>query len=416
VYLIRGDSYVAGAKLLVRLGQEQAPAPTMIADHSVMIGNQVGYAAGEIGILDSRDLISEFVDQFDLSEHETAPATLYQWVKYELRHAWRATRETFNDVLIWAGLKVRLTPREEAIEAVSRALSVDSPPNGNIFTARLIWPDRGVPGLMLSKLLDLYFAHRAALYQGSTAENFFGKRREETAGRLATAETALAEFERRNVISNPDEQRSGLLRRLAEANTGVDSARLEVQLVETSLKQLEAAQAAGDAELATFAVAQHGNALEQTLAGDIATAAARWLAAQTTLSPQDPNVRRQRAEVAALSNMLVQQLRASEAQRREQLKLREEQRDAIAAELAALQAAVTHWQDLKRDVASGLRAYEFNDGKLNEAIGIAALEQARIGNVVVLQHAAEQATPIGIRRARCCCSPPAAACCWRSPG
>jgi polysaccharide biosynthesis transport protein len=399
IFLIRGDVYMAEAKLMVRLGQEEAPAPTIIADRSVMIGNQGGFAAGEMEIMQSRDLIGEVVDRVDLTEHpRPPPATLYQWVKEEARWLWRALRRGLDETLIWAGLKVRLTPREEAIEAISHSLLVDSPPNGNIFTARVVWPERGVPEALLNTLLESYFMHRSSLFQGSTATKFFTERRQETAAQLAAADKALADFEQTHTISNPDEQRSGLLKRLAEADSGVDSAALELQLVETGLHQLEAAQADGDKEVAAFAIAQTGSALQQTLATQIAAAASRWLAAQTTFGPEDLGVRRQRAEVLALAQMLADQLHATEAQRQAQLRLRETQRDAIRTDLGALQASLTKWEELKREVASDLRAHDFNDSKLNEAIGVAALEQARIGNVVVLQHPAEQATPVGMRK------------------
>lgn len=398
VQLIRGDLYMAEAKLLVRIGQEQAPSPTMI-DRSMMIGTPVGYAAPEVEMFRSRDAIGKLVDQVDLTpKPPEKPTSLIGLVKYHAKRIWTDVKDGFDEALIWAGLKTRLTPREAAIEAIAKALVLESPPNSNIFTARIFWPQRGVPEVLLHKLIDIYLAKRAELFQGSTATQFFKERVAATRSRLDHAEEALAQFERANGITNPDEQRAALQRRLTEADTGVDASRLDLQLAETALSQLRAAQAKGENDLAVFAVAQYGSALQQTLAGEMATAASRLLAAQTALSNQDLNIRRLQASMVALSRALEQQLTATADQRRRQLALREQQRDAIRSELQTLQDASIRWQELKRDVGSALRAYEFNDRKLNEATGIAALEAARIGNIVVMQDAAEQATPVGVRK------------------
>ncbi len=396
--LIRGDLYMAEAKLLVRIGQEQAPSPTMI-DRSMMIGTQSGYAAAEVEMLRSRDVIGKLVDQIDLTPRPPPPPTsLFGLVEYQAKQLWKWIKDTLDEVLIWAGLKPRLTDREVAIESIAKSLVLESPPNSNIFTARLFWPERGVPEIILQKLIDLYLAQRAALFQGSTATVFFQERRAETATRLAAAEQALAEFERKNAITNPDEQRAALQRRLSDAETGLDAARLDVQLAETALTQLREAQAKGENDLAVFAVAQYGSALQQTLAGELAIAASRLLAAETTLSGKDIGIRRLQASMVALSRALEQQLNATADQRHRQLELRETQRDEIRNDLQALQDATTQWQELRRAVGSALRAYEFNDTKLNEASGIAALETARLGNIVVMQSASEQATPVGVRK------------------
>lgn len=399
VMLIRGDSYVAEARLLVRLGQEQAPAPTTIADRQMMVGAQAGLGSGEMELLRSRDLIDRLVDKVDLtSRNRPPPSGLFGWIKEKAREIWVDFREMLDDLLIRIGLKPYLTPRELAIETVARALTVESPPTSNLVIARVVWPDRGVPGALLQTLLDLYFAHRSTIYQGATAATFFRERRQETSIRLAAAEEALARFERKHAISSPDEQRNTLIKRLSEAETGVDSARVERDQAEAALRQFTQARESGEQELAMFAVSSFGTALQQTLAGQLASAAARWLSAQTTLGPQDQSMRRLRSEIGAISGMLQQQIQAKVDERREALALRETLRDDIAAELRRLQDAMVQWHELRRAVSSSARAYEFNDNKLNEAMGIAALEQARIGNVVVAQQPSEQALPLGVRK------------------
>ncbi len=396
--LLRGDVYLAEAKIVVRIGQEHAPPPTMV-DRSGVMSPVVGLAAAEMEMLRSRDIIAMVVDRIDLSKRDEPPPTsLFGRVKDTAKRGWRWVREGLDEALVLVGLKPRMTEREAAIESIARALLVETQPQSNVFSARLIWPERGVPRVLLQMLVDTYMQHRAALFQGATATQFFRERRGETGQRLAEAELALAEFEREHGIVDPVEQRSGLLRRLAEAATGVDGARLEMQLAQTALDQLKAAEARGEEELAAFAVAQYGSGFQQSLASDLAAAASRLLAAQTTLNPQDVNIRRLQAGMLALSRAMAQQLEATGEQRRRQLELRERQRDALEAEVAALQAAIGRWTELQRAAASALRAFEYNDGKLNEAVSVAALEEARIGNVVVVQAAAEMATPAGVRK------------------
>lgn len=396
-FLIRGDAWVAEAKILVRLGQEQAPLPTMVADRQTLVATTPSHVNGEMELLRSRDLIARLVDRIDLTpQPRPAPTSLFGRIKEALRNVYKRAQEMFDDFLVMIGARVRLTPREAAIEAISGSLLLETQPNSNVVGARFFWAQRGVPVIVLSDLLSLYFEMRSGMFQGTQAVTFFTERRRETALRLQEAEATLSAFERDNGIASPDEQRSALNRRLSEAETAVQAARLELGMARTALDQLEAARAAGDETLSGVALA--GNPLQQSLATELATLGARSAGAQTTLSPQDVNVRRQRAEMAALSRQLTEQVQATYAQRQELLESRERQREAIQAELDAFQAELPRWYALRRDVDSARRAYEFNDNKLNDSLAIAALEQARIGNVQVIQHPAEAANPVGVRK------------------
>lgn len=397
VFLIRGDAWMAEAKILVRLGQEQAPLPTMLADRQAFVATTPGHVNSEIELIRSRDLIALAVDRIDLTPAPPPPAEgLVARAKQALRGAMRAVREGVSEAMLAIGLGTRLTPREAAIEALSGALIVDSQPNSNIVTARLVWGAREVPEAALRLVLDLYFETRAAMFQGRQAVEFFTERRRETAARLAEAEAALAAFERAQAIAVPEDQRAALQRRLAEAETGIDAARLDLELAAIALRQLEASEAATDETRSGVALA--GNPLQQAIAAELASLGARSAGAQTALAAQDAAVRRQRAEIAALSRQLAEQVRATHDQRQRVLATREALRDAIAADLAALQAALPEWQALRREVESARRAFEFNDGKLNDALSVAALEEARIGNVQLVQRPTLRATPVGLRK------------------
>ncbi len=396
-FLIRGNLWLAEAKILVRLGQEQAPLPTMLADRQVFVATTPGHINSEMELIRSRDLIAALVDRVDLTPEPRAPATsLLGRIKDYARTIYTSVREGFDDLMVMAGLRTRLTPREAAIEAISGSLLLEFPPNANVVTARFFWAQRGVPEAILTEILKLYFERRGAMFQGSQAVAFFTERRRETELRLQEAEARLSAFELGKGISNPDDQRTTLQRRLADAETAVQAARLELEMAETSLRQLQAAQAAGDATLA--GVALSGNPLQQSIASELASLGARTAGSQTTLNPQDANVRRQAAEMASLSRQMADQIRAAHAQRSEQLTVRQTQRDAIEGELATLQGELPQWYDLRREVNSARRAYEFNDGKLNDSISVAALEEARIGNVQLVQRATERATPVGVRK------------------
>ncbi|MBW6396782.1 hypothetical protein KPL78_02935 [Roseomonas sp. HJA6] len=396
-FLIRGDAWMAEAKILVRLGQEQAPLPTMVADRQALVATTAGHVNSEMELIRSRDLIARLVDRVDLTpQPRPAPTSLFGRIKEAARDLYRQVQAWFEEILIAIGARVRLTPREQAIEAIAGSLILETQPNSNVVGARFLWAQRGVPEAILGQLLDLYFEMRGAMFLGTQAVTFFTERRRETALRLQEVEAALSTFERENGITSPDEQRSGLNRRLAEADTAVQAATLELNMARTAMDQLDAARAAGDETLSGVALA--GNPLQQSLATELATLGARSAGAQTTLSAQDVNIRRQRAEMAALSRQLADQVRATFAQRQELLEARERQRAAIQSELDAFQAELPRWYELRREVESARRAYEFNDNKLNDSLAIAALEQARIGNVQLVQRPAEGANPVGVRK------------------
>lgn len=397
VYLIRGNAWMAEAKLLVRLGQEQAPLPTMLADRQAFVSTTPGHVNSEIELIRSRDLIAMAVDRIDLTPAPRPPAEgLVAGARQALRGAAHAVRDGVSEAMIALGLRTRLTPRDAAIEALSGALIVDSQLNTNIVTARLVWGARDVPEGALRLILDLYFETRAAMFQGRQAVEFFSERRREAALRLAAAEAALAGFERAHALTAPEEQRAALQRRLAEAETGIDAARLDLDLAAIALRQLEASEGATDETRSGVALA--GNPLQQAIAAELASLGARSAGAQTALAAQDAAVRRQRAEIAALSRQLADQVRATHDQRQRILATRDALRDAIAADLAALQAALPEWQALRREVDSARRAFDFHDGKLNDALSVAALEEARIGNVQLVQRPTLRATPVGLRK------------------
>jgi uncharacterized protein involved in exopolysaccharide biosynthesis len=396
-FMIRGDAWVAEAKLLVRLGQEQAALPTMVAGAQTIVATTPSHVNSEMELIRSRDLIARLVDRVDMTpQPRPAPTSLFGRIKEGVRNAYHFVRDQFDEFLIMIGARTRLTPRQAAIEAIAASLLLETQPNSNVVGARFFWAQRGVPEVILRELLKLYFEMRGTMFQGTQAVAFFTERRRETAQRLQETEAALAAFEREKGIFNPDEQRSTLHRRLAEADTAVQAATLELGLARTAMDQLQAAQANGDETLA--GVALLGNALQQSLATELATLGARSAGSQTTLNPQDVNVRRQRAEIASLSRQFAEQVRATYAQREQLLASREEQRAAIQGELERLQSELPRWYELRRDVDSTRRAYEFNDGKLNDALSVAALEEARIGNVQMVQQPSENATPVGVRK------------------
>lgn len=394
---IRGSVWVAEAKVLVRLGQEQAPLPTMVGGGQAFVATTPSHVNSEMELIRSRDLIGRLVDRVDISPPpRPAPSGLFGRVKEAVRDLIAWVRERIDDALVALGARTRLTPREAAIEAIAAALALEALPNTNVVTARFFWNQRGVPAEVLRQILDLYFEMRSGMFQGTQAVAFFTERRRETLDRLLDAEATLTAFERERGFVNPEDQRVTLQRRLAEADTGLQAARLDLETAVTALRQLEAAQAAGDETLAGVALA--GNPLQQSIQTELSSLGARSAGAQTTLNPQDPNVRRQRAEIAALSRQLADQIRATHAQRVRQLALREAQREALARDLATLQADLPRWYELRREVESARRAYEFNDSKLNDSLSVAALEQARIANVQLVQRPTEQANPVGMRK------------------
>ncbi len=400
VMLVRGQVFMAEAKLLVRLGQEQAPVPTMIADRQVMVGSgQPGFVTSELELLRSRDTIEAVVGRLDLTPTPREPATtLFGRVRAVLRDAWQSTREALDEALILIGLRSRLTSEEAALEQVAGSLVLDAPPTSMVVTARVLWAQRGVPQQLLELILEQYFESRARIMQGSTAVTFFEERRARLGERLSEAEAALAQFGQESGLSDPEEQRTGILRRLNDVEAALANARIEFELAESLVRQAVAAREGGEQSLTSLPMSTNGNPTMQALASELATLSARNAGALITLSMGDAAVRRQRAEIAALGASLLQQAEAMLQQRREILALREAERTRLIEELGHLQDLFRRWQELRREVAGATRAFEQNEGRLVEAQGIAALEQARIGSVVLVQRPTESALPVGPRK------------------
>lgn len=399
MFVIRDPLYMADARLLVRLGQEQAPLPTMVVDRSLIVGSQSVDTSAEVGLLRSRDLLGRLVDEIDLTARDRPqPQELWRRLLHEAKAMIRQAQEYLDAALIAVGLRTPVGERDRTIEVLSRLLTVESSPTSNVITVGIAWSERGVPALLLERLLDLYFEQRFALLHDSSAASFFSRQRDEAAARLRAAELALAAFERDQGITVLEEQKTVLLRRLAEAERTLDLARAEEEAAETLWRRVSEGAASGRSDgLAGFGDLR-GNEVLARIAAEITSAIARQAMVQVTVGPQDVSVRRTREELAALTRMILAQTEALLSDRREQAAVARGHRDAIAAELSRLHAAQPEWHRLRREVESAQRTFRFYDEKLNEARSIAALQNARMGNVVVVQRPTEHALPKGVSR------------------
>ncbi len=76
LFLIRDDAYTAVAKILVRVGPEQAPSATVIGQPPNVVSYRETDVNSEIDILTSTDLVAQLVDELHLDVIQPKPVPM----------------------------------------------------------------------------------------------------------------------------------------------------------------------------------------------------------------------------------------------------------------------------------------------------------------------------------------------------
>ena len=153
VTLIASPQYEAVSKLMMRIGQESAPPPTFLGEQSVVIDQTRAYAASEIDILTSSELITKLIRELDLANlpQPPVPDTLFGQIRYYTKEVFRTVSGWINEGLIAIGFRTRLTPEEHFFTLFKNSLNVQSSIESTVITADLTLPYRDVVAVALNR-------------------------------------------------------------------------------------------------------------------------------------------------------------------------------------------------------------------------------------------------------------------------
>ncbi|MCC7427023.1 MAG: hypothetical protein IT557_08975 [Alphaproteobacteria bacterium] len=397
--VIKDDLYSSEAKLLVRRGQEQAPLPTVVADRAMMIPNPMSDVRSEVDILRSADIIRQLLERINIdSTPDERPTGLFKLIRYHVKQTVRYLREQLDELHMMVGLAPRIDPRDRMLIGLASAIRVEVEPETNIVTARLTWRYKEGTGEVVNTWIDLYLNHRRQIFQGATSAAFFNERREEMETRLRRMEGELAGYEAQTGLRDVERQISDLVQRVTVAREQAERSRIDAEEAAAKYERLNAPDLALEERVAAvgeFPPQSYPNQLLQELSNRLAAQAGNSV---LQVGP-NPGLIRTTREVDRLYTLLRGHLATLAEEKRADLLARQRLADSLQSELDQLHRSAVQWRELRRETESALEAFRYNDRKFEEASAIAALERARLGNVVVVQRASDPVAPIGISKA-----------------
>jgi len=400
VELIRDTAHVTSAKLLVKLGQEQAAPPTVLGATPMIVSQRYQEMNSEIDILLSNDLLARVVDDLHMDQPpppDPVPDKLLPRVKYETRRYVSGFKAWINETLISIGMRERLTQREQAIAALKRMLLVTSENDSNVILVRLLSPVRQGASKILNHVLDEYLQYRITVHQNPGAVSFFDDQTQESLASLKDAEAQLAEFETRSGIRLLDQQKSVLLDQIAGTEAAVADARLDLERASSKVGRLEEVLRAPEPDFAFLGAFKEGT-FPDSLLRDLVALRQRREKLKLTELDDGLLIQNERAQFDALMGMVASHLRSVLQEKQAAYDTHVATLASRQDSLAALHAKENEWGALRRRVRLLEDAYTFNAKKLEEASTIHAMELMKLGNVAVIERAIDPLEQAGTRK------------------
>jgi uncharacterized protein involved in exopolysaccharide biosynthesis len=401
LWVLRDDTYALTAKVLVRIGYEQAPSNTILSDRPL---NVVSYRAqdvnSEIDILQNTELLGRVVDRLEL--YRASPPPPYP-DGFLARTRWRAksiatrAKQFVDESMIWAGLRPRLTEREKVLAALKAGLTVAPQKESNVFVAHLLVNVREHSSIILNTLLDEYLAFRLKLWKGDGTVAFFQSQAAESERQLHDAEEALSRFESQSGITLLNRQQDVLLVTASDAERVMHEAELALADANGKWMRLERALATDDPSFAVSGEFATGSFPEHLMVQLSSLQRERERMRMTEL---DEGVRLQnlKSQTAVTLAQIRDYVRSVVAEKQAAYDTRAAVVSTLKARLRSLHGEEADSTALKRRVKVLEDQYLMYRSRLNEATGVEALEAQRIGNVVVAEWATDPLAPAGVRK------------------
>jgi len=399
LFAIRDELFAAHAKVLVKLGQEQASPSTVLGAAPPLIGYRSQEVNSEVEILKNSELLGMVVDEMHLDRPTPPvppPTGFVPLVRYRLKNTVAQVRDYVDETLISIGLRERLTLREKAINMLAGGLKVEAEKDSNVFSAQMLLPVRRGASVVLNRMLDRYLSFRLKIYQNRGVE-FFQEGVSNVGTDLQEAEQELQQFESDGNISLLQEQQAQLIKQIGETEAAVHDAQLalndstyRVSRLEEELKKDEPNfGAVGDFET---------NSFPSGILRQLAQLQQEREALRMTQLDSGEKIKNNRSQFGVLVQMLAANLRSNLETKRDDHRMRQEALDGFQTQLQNLHSKQMNWIELRRKSGAHEESLTFYRRKLQEASAAAAMERERIGNVIIIQPAMDSLQPVGLRK------------------
>ena len=399
VLCVREDVYTAKAKILVKLGQEQAPPATVVGGTPLVMGNRAEDVNSEAEILQNTELIAKIVDEIGLDRPIPIPPPkpgFFPLLRYRVRSLVRTINQWIDDEMAHLGLREPVSPRQKAIALIQGGLKVQPGRESNVFSPELTLPDREGSAFVLNRLITYYMEFRSKLYRTRGIE-LFQKSLDTNNEDLNQAEQELQRFEAQGDISLLQAQQTELVKQIAETEPSVKNAEIAFQDAAAHVTRLDGELGRPEPNFGALGEFDR-DSFPNTILRQIATLQQEREALRMTQLDNSDRVQNNRNQMNVLVGMLAANLRSVLAEKQSDYLARKQDLENLEARLTKLHQEQMEWDDLKRKTAGLEENVTFYRRKLEEAKAESQEEQQRIGNVILVQAATPPAGPSGLRK------------------
>ena len=399
VFCIREDLYAANAKVLVKIGAEQAPPATVVGGAPQVIGYRYQEVNSEVEILQNTALLARLVDDMGLDKppaEPPVPTGTIPRIRYYVKHTVKGIDAWVDDTLVRIGLREKTPPRDRAISILKAGLKVKAEKESNVFSAEMSLPQKHSSAFVLNRLLEMYLDFRPKLYQNKGVE-FFQSSVKRNAADLDKTEQDIQRFEAQGDISLLQEQQLQLVRQIGQSEAAVKDSELAVKDATYRVTQLETELKKDEPNLGALGDFER-DSIPNGILRQISQLQQEREALRMTELDSGEKIQNNRQQFKVLVGMLAANLRSDLAIKKDNLNARSQTLKALQVQLSSLHEKQMDWVAMHRASSAKEESLQFYRRKLEEATAADALERLRIGNVIVIQPAVDLLQPVGLRK------------------
>ena len=239
------EQYEAEARLLVKLGRENAEVPLTVDKGGVY---STGVAKEEINsniqLLTSRSLIEATIDQLGVERfmfRSPRPPGFFKAVKYFTKQAFRYVKETGHHALVLLDLEKELGNREKAVNSLVGAVKAVRERDSNVTIVKIRLPDPILALDTMSALLNIYLQRHIQVQRGEgNLRQVFEQQSAELGKQLEELQGRMVLLKQEAKLSSAPEQRTQLLQRLDQLKREIDTRTSEHSKLQSEQVALQA--------------------------------------------------------------------------------------------------------------------------------------------------------------------------------
>jgi uncharacterized protein involved in exopolysaccharide biosynthesis len=212
--------YETKTKLLVKVGRENAELPPTVLNGQVLNqGVRLADINSEVELLSARSLVEEVVDEMGPGSFRfepPRPTSVFGYPKYLVKRVARWGKGQYQELLILANIKKRLSPREKAIVGVSEGVAVEPIKESDVLLLKVRLPSAELSSQVSTRLLRYYMEERAKARRVSTSPDLFQPQLAEQRERLQSMLEQRQQVRKDWHLSSAEQQRGLLLQELTK--------------------------------------------------------------------------------------------------------------------------------------------------------------------------------------------------------